>query len=62
MHEIDLEPLCAGTTKDQVCIKLVNDGFVYISKPGRRRTRHNTSTSQQPGALCVGLAILFARF
>lgn len=38
-----------GATKDKVCIKLVNDGFVYTRKPGRRRKRHNTSTSQQPG-------------
>lgn len=55
----------AGTCGKEICLKLHNDGFRYLSRPGVQIGRHTTSTSQQPGQyLCVtwcvvGSALIF---
>ncbi|DBA82526.1 TPA: hypothetical protein ACH3X2_000748 [Trebouxia sp. C0005] len=40
-----------GSHGKQICLKLHNDGFRYLSRPGPQRGRHTTSTSEQPGWL-----------
>lgn len=40
-----------GTRGKEICLKLHNDGFRYLSRPGEQIGRHTTSTSQQPGWL-----------
>ena len=48
-QRFNLHSLLAGSHGKQICLKLHNDGFRYLSRPGPQRGRHNTSTSEQPG-------------